>query len=103
MSYNRDEILASLECMRCGSRNGVRAYDFNEAVDSKKLSKTTTQYTIAHSYIPICSKCNRDFNVYKKYSEKNFWSWCGGTVSTCILFILVIILFISAVCSFFII
>jgi len=90
MSYNRKEILASLKCMRCGSRNGVREYDFHEVVDSKKLSKTTTQYTHAHTYIPICNKCNRDFKVYKEYSEKNFWSWCGGSISTCVLFILII-------------
>lgn len=89
MSYNRREILASLKCMRCGSRNGVREYDFHEVVDSKKLSKTTTQYTHAHTYIPICNKCHHDFDVYKKFSEKNFWSWCGGSISSCILFILI--------------
>lgn len=95
MSYNRREILASLKCMRCGSRSSVSEYDYSETVGSKKLSKNTTQLTIAHVYVPICYKCKQDFKIYEKYNEKNFWSICGGSISGCILFILIMNLVVN--------
>jgi len=95
MTFNRREILASLNCMRCNSRDKVAEYDYSETVGSKKISKNTTQYTIAHLYVPICTNCKRDFEIHKKYNDKKIWGQCGCTLSGCVLFIVYINFMIS--------
>lgn len=88
MIYNRRDIIASLQCMRCGSRKDVNEYLFSKIVDSKRISKYKTQYTWANIYIPICYKCQQDFRKHSEYAST--WSGCGFCSVCFILFLLFI-------------
>lgn len=77
-----EDLFDKLECVRCGSRERLIPYEISKVVDTEVVSRqkrsTTYLNTTARVKLPICSNCNLEFQRWKKFNNKNRWSYRGA-------------------------
>ena len=90
-----EDLFEKLECVRCGSRERLIPYEISKVVDTEVVSRrkrsTTYLNTTARVKLPICSNCNLEFQRWKKFNNKNRWSY-GGALCYGVMAVLIFLL-----------
>jgi len=90
-----EDLFEKLKCVRCGSRERLIPYEISKIVEREVVSRqkrsTTYLNTTAQVKLPICSNCNLEFQRWKKFNNKNRWSY-GGALCYGVMAVLIFLL-----------